>query len=1194
MKPMKSIAIIALTITVAMANPKLAATEFEQLKENQQLSDFAVEALYENQNGQLAGARFRHTPSGFILDLMRIQSVPQAFMWVNSSPPSDQGEPHTCEHLLLGKGTRGRYVASLEDMSVGRSSAFTRQMETCYHFHTAAGSDVFFDLLYEKLNAMLHPNFSDEEIRREVCNIGYAISEADSSMRLEEKGTVYNEMVSSYERPWGNLYRELDLLLYGAGHPLSNDAGGLPSAIRTMTPDNLRSFHTSTHHLNNMGMIVSIPDAVSIDQCLKQISSIFERVEPDVTTGDDPGTAYDRLPTPSPAEFGTIRLVGFPHQNENEPGLLVCAWPPLLDVDESDRLLLSLLVDNVASGETSNLYRKFIDSESRVIDIGADAVFAWVSSFPGAPVYVGISNVKRESLEEAAVDSVRNMVAAEFAAVGNLADGSPELAQFNQRLLNRVIERKREISKFLNSPPGFGFRGTSARWLTHLMRLERLGGFRRQLALNEQFAQMEQMMAGDHNIWTELLNKWGMLKYKPYVVATRPDPELLEASEADRKGRIEQFSQTLEKKYGLHDRSAVLARYRREYDEQTAVIDKEAATIEMPRFVDAPPMTLDDQLKYSVQKLPGGGDLVVSTFDNLSGGTIGLAFALDVVPESLLVYLSLLPSLLTDVGVIMDGRSVSYTEMAEAVRREILGLYAYYSVNYHTQRVELVVRASGATPSETSRALDWLSMVLSSANWRPDNLPRLRDAVDAGLSSLSNRMRGSEESWVNDPVYAFQRQTNPLLLSAGSFLTRKHAAHRLRWKLKEVGSPAEADQVADFLNQVSTYAMRMDRKQSEEMLIELLDDLSSDRYSLPDSVDRPKLSLTEDASSGSLSLAKDAIEDLQYLLSDIPDASLAGDIAYLCSQMEADLRQPATDALKQVAYVVDLIRNQHTVRGFLVAGSQVQEELKPRIDQLVSRFSDLPVERQQYSTTPIVTSRLQERDPSATDVVFVGLVNQNTRSGVHLNLYPCASFVEQDDESLLTFLSARLYGGGGAHSMFMKTWGAGLAYSNGLRANEATGNMIYYAERCPDLAQTMQFVVSELNRAPYDSSLADYAVAQAFTMFRSASSYERRGESMAADLADGITPDAVRGFREGILRLYQTADLYDQIQGRMQKTYGAVLPGYGPTAAEYAKAQYYVIGPESQLESYEKYLKHVEGSDARLHSLYPRDYWIVR
>src|SRR5206468_8208945 len=100
------------------------------------------------------------------------ESVPQGYTWVNSIPVSDQGEPHTQEHLLLGKGTMGRAFASLDTMWLSGSTAFTQQWRTNYPFNTAAGPDVFFNLYSRQLDALLHPNYTDEEIRREVGSFG--------------------------------------------------------------------------------------------------------------------------------------------------------------------------------------------------------------------------------------------------------------------------------------------------------------------------------------------------------------------------------------------------------------------------------------------------------------------------------------------------------------------------------------------------------------------------------------------------------------------------------------------------------------------------------------------------------------------------------------------------------------------------------------------------------------------------------------------------------------------------------------------------------------------------------------------------------------------------------------------------------------------------------------------------------------
>jgi hypothetical protein len=170
----------------------------------------------------------------------------------------------------------------------------------------------------------------------------------------------------------------------------------------------------------------------------------------------------------------------------------------------------------------------------------------------------------------------------------------------------------------------------------------------------------------------------------------------------------------------------------------------------------------------------------------------------------------------------------------------------------------------------------------------------------------------------------------------------------------------------------------------------------------------------------------------------------------------------------------------------------------------------------------------------------------------------------------------------------MKTWAAGLAYSNGLHPQPALGAIDYYAERCPLLTQTLRFVIDELRRAQPDANIARYAVAGAFGS-RIANGYESRASAMAADLVDGLTPDLVRGFRSRILALAKRADLAPTLFARLPQVYGRVLPGYGPLADE---GVYFVIGPEKQLAAYDEYLRAAVGKDTRLVRLYPRDFWL--
>jgi Zn-dependent M16 (insulinase) family peptidase len=108
-------------------------------------------------------------------------------IWVTTYPTSNMGEPHTQEHLLLGKGNKGATVGSLDEMWLVTMNAFTQQERTCYEFSTDAGPEVFYQYFEKYLDALLHPGYTDEEVHREVRNFGVAGNPKDGTLHLEEK-----------------------------------------------------------------------------------------------------------------------------------------------------------------------------------------------------------------------------------------------------------------------------------------------------------------------------------------------------------------------------------------------------------------------------------------------------------------------------------------------------------------------------------------------------------------------------------------------------------------------------------------------------------------------------------------------------------------------------------------------------------------------------------------------------------------------------------------------------------------------------------------------------------------------------------------------------------------------------------------------------------------------------------------------
>jgi Zn-dependent M16 (insulinase) family peptidase len=1158
---------LLLTLCLMTAITAQAAVDLSKLSKGDLVEGFRTEAVYLNDSGKPIGARFIHRRSGFTLDYLQIESVPQGLTWVNSLPVGDQGEPHTQEHLLLGKGTTGRAFAGLDTMWLSTSSAFTQQWRTVYHFSTGAGKDVFFNLFSAELNALLHPNYTDEEIRREVRSFGVTDT-PDGSLRLEEKGSVYNEMTSSSANRYRVLFRTMGQLVYGREHPLSYNSGGEPSGIRTMKPQDIRDFHRANYYLANMGTIVAFPKSVSLTEVLQRSDKILATVEKQPK--QRASATSKALPAPKAAAAATIEINEYPHRNEQQPSPLAFSWPATrMSLSAVDVTMLELFGDVFAGDSTTNLYKMFVDSKTKVMDIGATGVFNNIDRDQGHPVSFIIDNVAPANLTPEKIAAIRDKVIAELQRVAAFPDGSPELKAFNDRALSRVSETERQLANFVNTPPAWGGRGTGSIWMEHLMLLERTADFRKSVTLKPELATIRAELTSGKNTWRDRLTKWQLLGVTPYAAAAKPSPALLQREDAERTARADAEAKRLAQQYGMTDAQAALKRYKKEQDEAAARIEDEAKKIPPPSFVKNPPMTIDDELQFAQSKLSSGVPMVSSTFDSMTSATAGLALRVDGVKQEHLRYLSLLPQLLTRVGVIENGKPVSYEEMSERLRNEILRLDANFSTNPRTQRVELVVRGAGLGPDEVKRAIDWMSLVLMHPDWRPENLPRIRDLVDQQLSGWRNTMQGSEESWVNNPANAHRMQSNPAYLAADSFLTRSHNALRLRWLLKEAPA-ADRDALNDWFTKLAEQTgTRAERKAS---------------------VAKPEL--IAGLSPAAQAIAKDALKDLDLTLIEIPDSSLAADWSYLVTAMRDDLMTPPAQVLSDIVSLRRDVLRRGNARMWQVGSPSTQRTVAPQIDALAASLAEGSA-APAPAAARLVDARLLARDPSATRPVYVGLLAPNMKGGVIITSVPSAHWSDASDkEKQLDFLASRLFAGYGAHGVFLKTIGAGLAYSNGLRGTVQGGRAGYYAERTPEIPQTVKFVIDILKNAERDPRLGDYAVAQVFGESRAAGTYEARAEGIANDLADNQTSDQVRAFRSSILELRNDPNLGNKLFERKDAVYGRALPGYNVKGRDVADAYYFTIGPDKQLDAWEAYLRNAEGADTKLYRLYPRDFWM--
>jgi Zn-dependent M16 (insulinase) family peptidase len=1165
----------------------------ESLHEGQLVSGFKTIALYLDDHDRPIGARFRHQRSGFIFDFLHIQSVPQAFIWVNTMLSNSSGVAHTQEHLLLGKGNKGRHHGTKVQMSLTNESAGTDQWRTYYHFNTVAGATVFYDLFEQYLDLLLNPDYTDEEVRREVRNFAVKEDSDTHKLVLEEKGTVYNEMLAGVKDHSTILWWAAMHTLYGEEHPLSQNNGGTPEGIRALQPPEIRSFHDEKYKLSNMGMLGAFPSSMPAESVLKTMDSILAKFAP-AKGGEEAvfSSEFPPFPEPKPKPIGTVQIVNFPDTNPKKAGVVDFLWPANLKISNKDKLLLGFFLSGFAGDADTPLYKIFVDSKTQTVESQATSVYAWVHEELGFPIIIGINDVAQPYIDKSNISSYRQVVLDELQRIASWKDGSKELLDFNQRLLSRLARSRRYYADFVNKPPQFGTRHNSGTLMKQLSMLEREGGFRRSLTLKPDFDAAAKMLKSKHNIWRDLLDQWHLLDTVPYAIGTRPDPEMISRDERESKQRLHDEAERLMKLYKTDDEQIALQKYKADYDAVThkleALVEDDAAS---RKFTDSPPMTTDDELKYKCSTLSGNVPLFTASFDSMSSSNIILYLNLRELSKDDCMYLAVLPELFTQTGALINGKAISYEDMMERIRKEIYYINGDISGNIYSGRCEFYLSVAGTNEEESRRAAEWMKTLLNGPNWEPANLDRIRDVVEQRLSAWrSSRDTAYEEHWDSDVSRALIRQDDALLLNGLCFLTKTHNTQRIRWRLF---GGAGKERVRTF----SAYMKRLaEVRGSRAELIGLLEAIGTKP---PDAVTiAPDLKNVYEEykklPENCRSLVDSASSDLAQDLPDIPDQFLHADWKTLCNEIAADVLVEPEQTLKDLNALRQKLLKKSAARMVLVSSTDSQKALQKPMQDIVSGLSDGDYLAVTQSPEPLIMKRWLSRqeEKSAEQPVFIGFVNPNTKQGVVINTCPAIKYSDLDDESLLNALAFSMYGGAGSHGLFMKTWGAGLAYGNGPAWFPDT-DMKYYADKMPSIPETLRFVAKQLKDAKKpDRGLCEYAISECFSS-RAEGPFESRAAAQAKDIVDGVTPDMVRKFRQAILNLRNRPDLADELDKRKLPQYGKVIPGLGVKAADVPKAVFLAIGDEKQMQLYSEYLRQVDSPDSKMALIYARDFWIT-
>ncbi len=1133
------------------------------LHKNEKLADFRVMSLYRGLDGKIQAIKMRHLPTGAPIFVLEIETVPQLLTCVDTPATSNRGIPHSLEHLLAVKGTKGRYFNLLREMRLSLSGAATYPDHVCYGFSSGAGIHGFFEQFHALLEALYRPDFTDVEAEREFYHFAVAGNDkADKT--LVETGTVYDEMLSTQKRYTYNY--ELYKRVLGEHSPFAFISGGTPDEMRLVTPAEIRSFHDKYYRIGpHTDFIFAFPPHEKLTDLVERISSELRQFSrptgPPPRVNDGPKYPINSSDNLEPA------IYPYPATTETSPSFIHFAWKPARARSLEELKLLELFASALGGGQDSPLHRVLIDSKERVIETGATGVdsFLFLNNSCYFPfVITEISGIPGNQLTIDSLKILRALIVTKIREISQLHDQSKELIDFNRLVASYAQNQRRSDRVWIHDAPGFGNGIPKIEWKLYFEKLESDPSFVKSLSTDGVWQSIDGQLRTGKNIWRNLVERFHLLE-TPYATATAPSPKLLEQLETQRRERVKAKIVELMDKYHTGEQQEAISHFEKAERFKTEEIDAIAATIPRVRFTDHPPMTPDDQLRYKrfdIDNVP----VIAALFERPPTFEIGVAFDLRSVPRRYYKYLSLIPRCLDSLGLKMQGRVIPYSDLVTRIQREIFGLSTGYEVSPVARRTDLTIRASAVGLGEFRRALDIIHQLMESTNLDISNLGRLRDIVARRISE--NRLYSRQDVSTLNAAYSFRYRDDPLFFSLNSRFSSAHWDERLAWLLHAPVDPADIDRLETFANNFLARTELRSRHQLSEDLTALK----------------------------AQGLERELADYWKNNLASFPESELINGLQQLTAEVVEDLRTGPARTVDDLKDMLKIIFNKNALHLSLTLSASSLANVEPDLADFLKSIPRFPLDNQSElrlntSNSPI-GSKLEKRYGMDKKEApwYLGFANPDRTTGDAIFYTDFPSYAEVDVKSLERVLASKLFSGGGPHSFYIKGSATGLAYNSFVTSDPSFRLAWYYANRSPDIASLIRLVNSTVSAASDldDSYVVDHVLSRTFSFSRSADTFAERGKAATQDIRDGNEPEKIRRFSEAILKLRRRQNLSQELVRELPDAIGGVLVDEKYAEQQHnGRSQFFFVGSEQILSDIERRL-----AIPRLLRLWPSDFWI--
>lgn len=176
-----------------------------------------------------------------------------SYITIASEIFNDSGVPHTLEHLVFLGSDKYPYKGVLDTLAnrafAQGTNAWTANDHTAYTL-TTAGADGFLRMLPVYLDHVFSPTLTSAGFTTEVYHV---------NPRFEDAGVVYSEMQGRENSSADRVELKTQRMLYPRSSGYRSETGGLMSALRVLTIDDIRAYHKEYYAPHNTAVVVCGP-----------------------------------------------------------------------------------------------------------------------------------------------------------------------------------------------------------------------------------------------------------------------------------------------------------------------------------------------------------------------------------------------------------------------------------------------------------------------------------------------------------------------------------------------------------------------------------------------------------------------------------------------------------------------------------------------------------------------------------------------------------------------------------------------------------------------------------------------------------------------------------------------------------------------------------------------------------------------